>query len=304
MANPRKTLRTLGRLAPLAGVVVLAAACLPEPEPAIDQATVINDNTSVRVEASGSSRTLFMLDAGDRVDILYKDGSWYRVRDVEQIEGWMDESALIRDMTRRAMEAAVAEARDLPAQNTARTTDVVNLRMAPGRDTDTIRRLRRGVELQVLDHDTTPRPGGDATDIWFRVRPSDDEIGWVFSQLIEFDAPEPIRPFMEGRTYVAVQRLKTVEDADMGPRDWYVVAERRDDADPRAAFDGVRVFVWDIEEHRYETTLRLRNLDGRLPLERIGGDEDPGFRFSVLDASGEPVVREYVMRETLPRAVR
>ncbi len=299
----RKTLRALGRSALLPGVVA-AAACLPEPEPAIDQATVINDNTSVRVEASGSSRTLFMLDAGDRVDILRKDGSWYRVRDVEQIEGWMDETTLIRDMTRRDMEAAVAEARDLPVQNTAETTDVVNLRMAPGRDTDTIRRLRRGVELEVLDHRTTPRPGGNATDIWFRVRPSQDEIGWVFSQLIEFDAPEPIRPFMEGRTYVAVQRLKTVEDPETGPREWYVVAERRDDADPAAAFDGVRVFVWDVEEHRYETTLRLRNLDGRLPLERIGDEADPGFRFSVIGPSGEPVVREYVMRETLPRAVR
>ena len=280
------------------------AACLPEPDPAIDQGTVLADNTPARIDASASSRTLFVLDSGDRVDILSKRGSWYLIRDFERVEGWIDEGSLIRDDTRDAMRAAVVDARARQLQNTATATDTFNLRLAPGRDSAIIRRFRRGTTLEVLDHAATARPDSDATDVWFLVRPSPEEIGWVFSQLIEFDAPEAIRPFMEERTYPAAHRLKTVEDPEVGPVDWYVVAERRNNSDPQFAFDGIRVFIWDIEEHRYETTLRLRNLQGLMPLERTGDEVNPGFRFYVRGADGAPIPREYVMRETLPRAVR
>lgn len=284
--------------------VLLLASCLPEPDLAIDQATVLGDNTPVRIDASASSRTQFILDSGDRVDIVSKRGSWYLIRDFERIEGWMEEATLIRDATRDTMRDALVVNRERPLQNTATAIDTFNLRMAPGRDSDVIRRHRRGTTLEVLDHAATPRPDSDATDVWFLVRPSREEIGWVFSQLIEFDAPEAIRPFMEERTYPAAHRLKTVEDPLAGPMDWYVVAERRRNADPQFAFDGIRVFIWDIEEHRYETTLRLRNLRGLMPLERTGDELNPGFRFHVRGADGAPVAREYVMRETLPRAVR
>ncbi len=300
---PRRPRRLRQSQFAVCALALTLAACLPEPDPAIDQGTVLADNTPARIGASASSRTLFMLDSGDRVDILSKQGSWYLIRDFERVEGWMDEGSLIRDDTRDAMQAAVVDARERPLQNTASATDTFNLRLAPGRDSAIIRRYRRGTTLEVLDHATTPRPDSDATDVWFLVRPSPEEIGWVFSQLIEFDAPEAILPFMEERTYPAVQRLKTVEDPEVGPVDWYVVAERRSNSDPQFAFDGIRVFIWDLEEHRYETTLRLRNLQGLMPLEPTGDEVDPGFRFYVRGADGAPIPREYVMRQTLPRAV-
>jgi SH3-like domain-containing protein len=296
--------RILRWLPTLAGVVLLSSGCLPAPEPAIDQATVLSDNTSVRIDATSSSRTLFRVHAGDRVDILEKQGSWYLIRDVEQVEGWMAESTLIRDTTRRALEVAVVQARDLAVQNTAETTDRVNLRMAPGRDSDVIRQLRRGTRLEVLGRETTPRPESNLTDIWYQVRPTEAEVGWVFFQLMDFDAPEPLRPFMEGRTYTAAHLLKTIDDPDVGEVDWYVVAERRNDTEPSVAFDGIRVFIWNLEEHQYETTLRLRDLEGVFPLVLTGTPDDPGFRFHVRGPDGEPVARDYVMRETLPRLVR
>ena len=179
---------------------LVESACLPEPEPAIDQASVLSDNTSVRIDSASSARTLFTLDEGDRVDIIQRQGSWYLVRDIDRIEGWMDAGTLIRDTTRQTMEIAVIEARAFPIQNTGVTTDAVNLRIAPGRDSDIIRRLRRGRRLEILDRETTPRPNSDLTDIWFQVRPTENEVGWVFSQLMEFDTPEVLLPFREGRT--------------------------------------------------------------------------------------------------------
>ena len=282
----------------------MITGCLPEPEPAIDEATVLRDNTSLRVDASSASRTMYTLYEGERVAILEKRGTWYRVRDRDQLEGWMDESTILRDRTMAAMQMSVSEASTLPIQNTAQASEEVNLRLAPGRDIDIIRRLRRRTALQVLERSTTDRPESTATDVWFKVRPSENEIGWVYSQLIEFDAPEPLLPFMEGRTYVAVQQLRQVQDPVAGLIDWYVVAERRSDAASDIAYDGIRVFVWNLEEHQYETTLRLRNLRGVYPLERTGEADNPGFRFHVAGPEGDTIAREFVMRQTLPREVR
>ncbi len=282
----------------------MLTGCLPEPEPAIDEATVLTDNTSLRIDATVSARTMYTLNEGERVSILEKRGTWYRVRDRDQIEGWMDESTILGDRTMAAMRLDVSEAAILPVQNTARAREEVNLRLAPGRDTEIIRRLRRRTPLEVLERSTTRRPDSDATDIWFRVRPSEDEIGWVYSPLIELDTPEPLLPFMEGRSYVGVQKLRQVQDPGFGLIDWYVVAERRSDSEPDLTYDGIRVFVWNLEEHQYETTLRLRNLRGVYPLERTGEADNPGFRFHVEGPDGNTLRREYVMRQTLPREVR
>jgi uncharacterized protein YgiM (DUF1202 family) len=282
----------------------LPAACLPEPEPALDEATVIGDNTSVRIDATASARTLFTLDAGDRVSIMEKRDSWYRVRDPDLLEGWMDESTVIRDATRQAMSDALAEAAETPVQNTARATEAVNLRLAPGRDTDVVRRLRRGTTMEVLDRTTTPRPNSEATDIWFQVRPSTDEIGWVYAQLIEFDVPGPLQAYTEDRLYTAVFPLREVEDPEVGIRRWFLVAERRETADAEIAFDGIRVFVWNLDEHEYETTLRLRNLRGALPIEVNREGDQASFRVPTVGDDGARLVREFAMRGTIPREVR
>lgn len=288
----------------LIGLMMLVASCGPPMDPAIDEAIILNDNTSVRIDATSSARTMFTLKEGARVSIIEKQGTWYRVRDQDLIEGWMDESTLLRDSTRQILIARVAEARNQPVQNTARATDRVNLRLEPGRDTTIIRRLRRGTALEVLERATTRRPDSEATDIWFKVRPSAEEVGWVYSQLMEYDIPEAIRPFTEGRIYTAVLRLKQVEDPEEGPVEWYVVAERRPETPPELDFDGIRVFIWNLEERQYETTLRLRNMRGSYPLELTGDENQPGFRIHVVGQDGNATTREFVMRGTLPRQIR
>jgi len=275
--------------------------CQSETEPILDEGRVIVNNTSVRAEASSSSRTLFRLGEGERVSILEKSGTWYRVNDSQGFEGWMDESTLLRDSTFTQMQQMLAEAASVPVQNTVTTEDEVNLRLAPGRDSAIIRRLRRNVSLEVLDRATTPRPDSDATDIWFKVRPGPDEIGWVFAQLVEFRTPEELLPFTEGRIYAAVETLNEVVDPEDGPVHWYVVGERRPGAPPELAFDGIRVFTWNLERHRYETALRLRDLQGAYPIEIT---PDGGFRFRVLDSDGNTSTRSFVMRGSVPREVR
>ena len=294
-------MKHIARLVTLGTVMLLVLACIPEMDPAIDEATVLNDHTSVRIDAASSARTLFTLDQGARISVIEKRDTWYRVRDQDLIEGWMAASTVLRDSTRVALDAMVIESADQQSQNTVRTREQVNLRLAPGRDTTIIRLLRRGTAVEALERATTPRSGSDATDVWLKVRLSEDEVGWVYHQLVEYDIPEAILPFTEGRLYTAVRRLKQVTDPEAGPVDWFVVAERRRETDPTLDFDGIRVFIWNLDQHQYETTLRLRNLRGRYPLDLTGSPEAPGFRFHVLNRNGEDETRNFVMRGTLPR---
>lgn len=279
----------------------LVSSCSLESEPVLDQAAVIVNSTSVRAEPSSSSRTLFRLAEGERVSILEKSGTWYRVLDKDSFEGWMDESTLLRDSTAARMEIMLEESRPVPSQNTVTTVDEVNLRLEPGRDTAIVRRLRRGVALEVVDWDTTPRPGTDATDVWLKVR-SDTEIGWVYRPLVDFAVPDALAPYTEERIYTAVIVLEEVVDPEAGPVRWYVVGERRASSPPEVAYEGIRVFTWNLAAHRYETSLRLRDLDGLYPVE-ITATDPPGFRFHVRGLAGTPEPREYVMRGTVPRRV-
>jgi len=294
-------MKHISRLVTLGTLILLTLACIPKMDPAIDEATVLNDHTSVRIDAASSARTLFTLDRGARISVIEKRDTWYRVRDQDLIEGWMAESTILRDSTRVALDALVIESADQQSQNTVRTRERVNLRLAPGRDTTIIRQLRRGTAVEALERATTPRSGSDATDVWLKVRVSEDEVGWVYHQLIEYDIPDAILPFTEGRLYTAVRSLKQVEDPEEGPVEWFVVAERRRETDPTLDFDGIRVFIWNIDEHQYETTLRLRNLRGSYPLDLTGSPEAPGFRFHVVNRNGEDETRNFVMRGTLPR---
>ena len=102
-------MKKMSKLAILQSIVLLTLACIPEMDPAIDEATVLSDNTSVRIDATASARTLFMLDEGARISVIEKRETWYRVRDQDLIEGWMAESTILRDSTRLAMEARVVE---------------------------------------------------------------------------------------------------------------------------------------------------------------------------------------------------
>ena len=122
---------------------LVAVGCVSNLDPPIGEATILRNNTSVRMDPIRSSRTIFTLNENDRVSVIEKQETWYRIRDQDLIEGWMEESTLLRDSTKEILVERVANAQNLPVQNTARATEPVNLRLDPGRNTTIIRRLPR-----------------------------------------------------------------------------------------------------------------------------------------------------------------
>src|SRR5215470_2069271 len=177
---------------------LLLASCAPKPEPILDEGTVVAKNASLRLKNSSTSRTIKLLDTGDRVDVLERQDNWYRVRYGSDIEGWMEESTVITNQTRDRIKKIVTESQNLEPQNTAVTKQNANLRLEPGRSTAIIRRLDSGTRVEVLDRVTKPRPGSDTShDMWIKVRATPTEVGWVLAGALEFDIPTEIAQYSE-----------------------------------------------------------------------------------------------------------
>src|SRR6185503_5121303 len=87
---------------------VLITSCAPKPEPVVDQATVTSKNASLRLKNSSTSRTLRVLDTGEKVDVLERQDNWYRVRYGPDVQGWMEESTVVTNETKNRIQQLVA----------------------------------------------------------------------------------------------------------------------------------------------------------------------------------------------------
>jgi hypothetical protein len=283
-------------------ISIFLAACGPKKEPAKEQATVVAKNASVRMKNSATSRTLTVLGPNTQVDVMEKQGNWYRIR-TGDIQGWMEETTLLTQTMSAKLQAMVTEAKKQEAQNTALLREDGNLRLDPGRNTTVMRRLAADSKVEILERRTLPRPGAaPAVDVWIKVRVSPTEVGWLLGNVLDYEAPAGIGGFMEGSNYSAIKPLNTVQDSEVGPIIWYVVGERRPGAPPEVAFDGIRVFTWNMKKHRYETAYRIKGLRGAYPLVVGREGSNPTFQFSEMaeDGSSKPP-RKFVMNGVIVR---
>jgi len=272
----------------------------------MEQATVVAKNASVRMKNSATSRTLTSLDPNTQIEILEKQGNWYRIR-YGETQGWMEETTLLTDAMSAKLKAMVAESKKQEVQNTAILRDDGNIRLDPGRNTKVMRRLIAEAKVEVLERQTMPRPNANppALDVWIKVRVSPTEVGWLLGNVLDYEAPAAIGGFMEGSSYSAIKPLNTVEDSEVGPIIWYVVGERRPGAPPEVAFDGIRVFTWNLKKHRYETAYRIKGIRGAYPLMVGKEGGNPTFQFSEMtdDGSLKPT-RKFVMNGVIVREAK
>jgi uncharacterized protein YgiM (DUF1202 family) len=229
--------------------IVLLSGCAPKKEPAKEMATVVANHASVRMKNSATSRTLTTLEPDTKVEVLEKQGNWYRIRSGET-QGWMEETTLRTQTMTEKLQAMVLAARNQESQNTALLRDDVNLRLEPGRNTTILRRLPADTKVDVLERKTVPKVNANppAMDVWIKVRVSPTEVGWLLGSYLDYESPAAIGGYMEGASFTAVKALNTVEDPEVGPIIWYVVGERRSGTPPEVSFDGIRVFHLEPEK--------------------------------------------------------
>ena len=276
---------------------VLVASCAPKPEPVVDQATVTSKNASLRLKNSSTSRTLRVLDTGEKVDVLERQDNWYRVRYGTDVQGWMEESTVVTTETKNRIQKLAAASQNLEPQNTAVLKQDANLRLEPGRSTSIIRKMDSGTKVEILERVTKPRPGSDtAHDMWIKVRPAPMEVGWVLAGSLEFDMPADIAQYSEEYVYPAVKILNRVQDPLAGPINWYIVGERKGNSDAQIDFQGIRVFTWNMKKHRYETAFRTKGIRAVYPLEIGQEGANPTFRVYELSEDGTTKVpHDFVM---------
>jgi hypothetical protein len=219
------------------------------------------------------------------------------VRYGDNVEGWMEESTVVTNATRRKVRDLVSSSENQTPQNTAVLRDEANFRIEPGRNTPIIRKLEAGTRVEVIDRVTLPRPASDsAFDVWVKVRSSPTEVGWAYGGLLDFDIPPEVAMYTEGYTYSAVKAINRVQDSLAGPINWYIVGERKPGMNPHLDFDGIRVFTWNQKRHRFETAYRTKGLRGVYHLEVGDSNTGPTFRIYELGEDGSTRThRDFVM---------
>jgi hypothetical protein len=188
--------------------------------------------------------------------------------------------------------------------------DEVYLHARPGRDTERFFLLQEGAKLQMLTRATLPKalpgskgmravapvvaapakpakagaaveaavPAPPAMEDWWLVRDTQGRTGWIFSRMIDVDAPEALTRYAEGQRIVGAYVLTTVNDPEAEQENKnipvYVTVLSPYKAGLTYDFDQVRVFTWSVKKHRYETGFRDKNIEGYLPV-KVSMGKDP-----------------------------
>ena len=158
-------------------------------------------------------------------------------------------------------------------------------------------------------------PAPPAMEDWWLARDSAGHTGWLYSRMIDVDAPDALTRYGEGQKFVGAYVLTTVHD-DGAPGDVKDVPVYLTVLAPYKAglpydFDQVRVFTWSVKMHRYETGFREKNIEGFLPVQVMkmkdtGGKsvvaqtELPAFTYHVLSAESPTVVPDPETGEIKP----
>ncbi len=122
-----------------------------------------------------------------------------------------------------------------------------------------------------------------AMEDWWLVRDKEGQTGWIYARMIDVSEPDTLARYAEGQRIVGAYVLTYVDDPGSNivnngqpvtriPE--YVTVLSPFKAGLPYDFDQVRVFIWNVKKHRYETAYREHNIAGYLPV-AISMQKDP-----------------------------
>ncbi len=287
----------------LAGALLLSGCSGLRKPPPDKYVYVTAKATYLRDRVAAVSNRTGNVSNGDKLTVLDHARRFVKVRSPRGEIGWIDEKAVAsQQVADDFAELAKKHAKD-PVVGNATVRDEVYMHDSPGRDTDRFFRLAEGDKLQLLARATLPKvatPGAakpvpvknaagveeippPVMEDWWLVRNANADTGWIYSRMIDVDAPDTLARYAEGQRIVGAYILTHVNDPESGQlRDGqpdpdipiYVTVLGPYKAGLPYDFDQVRVFTWNLKKHRYETAMREKNIEGYLPV-KIGTSKDP-----------------------------
>jgi SH3-like domain-containing protein len=301
--------------------------------------------TFLRDRVAAVSNRTATVDNGEKLQVLDRGRRFYKVQTPKGEQGWIDEKVVATEDVFHQFDQLKQETKDAPAVASAVVRDDVYLHAKPGRDAERFYRLAEGEKLKLLKRATLPKPvppgakavakpeetvtakGGKTAvpapeeplapvmEDWWLVRDSKGDTGWLYSRMMDVDAPDSIVRYAEGQRIVGAYVLTTVNDpeAEQDIKDIpiYVTVLSPYKAGLTYDFDQVRVFTWNVKKHRYETGFRERNIEGYLPVKiKMASDPygklpaataaAPTFSYRVLADDAGPVIPDAVTGAIVP----
>lgn len=335
----------------LSASLLLAASGCSRLRPAIasQYVYVTAKQTFLRDRVAAVSNRTATVQNGDKLKVLEHGRRFVRVQTAQGEQGWIDEKVVATQDAFDRFETLKQQHQADPAVASGVVRDDVYLHVSPGRDTERFYRLIEGEKLKLLRRATLPKPlppgtravvaapppaaskGGKAVpaggalpppeplppamEDWWLVRDSKGDTGWLYSRMMDVDAPDTLTRYAEGQRIVGAYVLAKVNDPD-APQDEKNIPEYVTVMSPYKAgltydFDQVRVFSWNTKKHRYETAFRDRNIEGYLPVEIKTAPDPygkqpasmaaaPTFSYRVLSDEAGPVVPDPVTGAVVP----
>jgi SH3-like domain-containing protein len=334
----------------LAGIIVVSACLLVamggcsrlRPKPSAQYVYVTAKQTFLRDRVAAVSNRTATVSNGDRLQVLERGRRFVRVQTEKGEQGWIDEKVVATQEIFDQFEALKKQHQADPEVASGVVRDDVYLHASPGRDTERFFRLAEGEKLKLLKRSTLPKPvppglraapvaaapgkggkSGSAAPLpeepvmedWWLVRDSKGDTGWLYSRMMDVDAPDAITRYSEGQRIVGAYVLTTVNDPDASQDEKnipeYVTVMSPYKTGLTYDFDQMRVFVWNVKKHRYETGYRDKNIEGYLPVEiKMATDPygkppaanvpAPTFSYRVLAADAGPVIPDPVTGAVVP----
>jgi Bacterial SH3 domain len=294
-------------LAVVVGVYWLRSSKRQTPLP---QEYVISPSLDLLDSPAVVHTVLAILQYGDRVEVMRREGDWARVRVSGGNNGWVNTKELVPAKTYLSGQQLLQQLSDRQIQATGRTVLAVNLHLEPGREAPELGLLSQGQSLDVYDRRMVARNTatneGDQTasaapiqNAWYLVR-SDSRAGWVLGRMLTLDIPQGISQYAADYNTVAWFVLNTVRDGDSKVPQ-YLVADREGTVE--FDFTHIRVFTWSLRAHHYVTSYVQSGLRGSFPIRVEHVDNVPYFRLRLVDAKGNKFQGVYGLFDTIVRPI-
>lgn len=330
------------------GVLFAATGCSRlRPKPSAQYVYVTAKQTFLRDRVAAVSNRTATVENGEKLQVLDQGRRFLKVQTPNGEQGWIDEKVVATQAVFDQFDALRLQHKDDPAVASGVVRDDVYLHAAPGRDSERFFRLTEGEKLKLLKRATLPKPlppgmkaavkvlppaasksakvassdtAADqpeppAMEDWWLVRDAKGDTGWLYSRMMDVDAPDSIVRYSEGQRIVGAYVLTTVNDpeAEQDNKDIpeYVTVTSPYKAGLAYDFDQVRVFTWNVKKHRYETGFREKNIEGYLPVTVKMASDPYGklpaatapaatFTYRVLSGDAAPVVPDPVSGAIVP----
>jgi hypothetical protein len=354
----------------VAALVLLSTACQTGPKraPALGEAFVGPSVLKIRSDFPMQSPPVASVNHGERLEILQKRRTFYRVRTANGAEGWADQRQLLAATDMANLKQLAALAAKLPSQGAA-TPRYGEMRIytQPSQKSPSFLSVKEKDRVDVLTHALMPRtdpprapllpptpkkaptkkkaktsaypaipmpkppaPPADwealsktesdsakeaadlaaspptPTDDWSLIRTADGQTGWTLTRLLNMAIPDEVAQYAEGRRIVTYFSLGTIADGEAKKDIWLWTTAA---GGPQSYdFDSLRVFIWSLRHHRYETAYIERNLTGFEPvlLEQVdfapnsragkaAVEKYPGFSVCIQKKDGQRYRQEFAL---------